>query len=78
MKEIRIKEKQKVDEIFLSSLFKNNNNYLGMYRFKTISNYSRNKIIALGGVSDRNLKLVCLTKAIGIAGISFFNKKKGP
>jgi thiamine monophosphate synthase len=48
-----------------------------MYRFRTISNFSHNKIIALGGLSDSNLKLVYLTKAIGIAGISFF-KKKGP
>ena len=78
LKEIRIKEKQKVNEIFLSSLFKKNNNYLGMYRFRTISNFSHNKIIALGGLSDSNLKLVYLTKAIGIAGISFFNKKKAP
>jgi len=49
---------------------------LGINRFRTISNFSRNKIVALGGVSDSNFKLVFLTKAIGIAGISFFNKKR--
>ena len=33
IKEIRIKERQKVDIIFISSLFKKNNNYLGIYKF---------------------------------------------
>ena len=37
LKEIRIKEKQNVNKIFLSSLFKKNNNYLGINKFKSIS-----------------------------------------
>ena len=36
-KEIKIKETQKVNIIFLSSLFKKNNNYLGINKFKLLS-----------------------------------------
>tara|TARA_Y100000996_G_scaffold382969_1_gene338590 strand:+ start:1433 stop:1960 length:528 start_codon:yes stop_codon:yes gene_type:complete len=72
LKEFRTKEKQKVKEIFLSSIFKKNNNYLGINKFKLISNFTNNKIIALGGLTEKNLKLIKLTKAIGFAGISYF------
>ena len=72
LKEFRTKEKQNVSEIFLSSIFKRNNNYLGINKFKLISNFTNNKIIALGGVTEKNLKLIKLTKAIGFAGISYF------
>ena len=78
LKEFRIKEKQNVNQIFLSSLFKKNNNYLGINKFKILSNYTNKKIIALGGIS-KNFRLIKLTKSIGIAGISYFeNKKKAP
>ena len=79
LKEFRIKEKQNVNQIFLSSLFKKNNNYLGINKFKILSNYTNKKIIALGGISKKNLRLIKLTKSIGVAGISYFeNKKKAP
>ena len=78
LKEIKIKEKQNVKEIFLSSLFKKNKNYLGLNKFNNISKLSSKKIIALGGISENNIKLLNFTKSIGLAGISFFNKKKGP
>ena len=76
LKEIRVKEKQKVSRIFISSIFKDNKNYLGLNRFKLISNLSKIQIIALGGISKSNLKLVNLTKSTGIAGISYFESKK--
>ena len=72
LKEIRIKEKQKVKEIFLSSLFKNNRNYLGLNRFNLLSNYSKKDVVALGGITKENIKLMNLTKSIGFAGISYF------
>ncbi len=72
LKEIRIKEKQNVSEIFISSVFKKNNNYLGINKFKLISRLSNKEIIALGGISHENIKLVSLSKSIGFAGISFF------
>ena len=79
LKQIRIKEKQKVSRIFISSLFKDNENYLGLNKFRLISNLSRIKLIALGGISKNNKKLIKLTKSVGFAGISYFeNKKKGP
>ena len=73
LKEIRIKEKQKVDKIFLSSIFKKNINYLGLNKFNLISKLTKKEVIALGGVSPKNKKLIRLTKSAGFAGISFFN-----
>ena len=78
LKEIRIKERQKVKEIFLSSLFKDNGNFLGLYKFNILSNYSKKNIVALGGISKENINLINLTKSIGFAGISYFRQKKGP
>ncbi len=72
LQEIRIKEKQKVNKIFLSSIFKKNENYLGINKFNLISKLTNKKIIALGGVSRENIKLIALTKSTGFAGISFF------
>ena len=77
LKEIRTKEKQNVSEIFLSSIFKKNTNYLGVNKFKLISKLSKKGIIALGGISKENIKLISLSRSKGFAGISFF-KKKGP
>jgi thiamine-phosphate pyrophosphorylase len=71
-KEIKIKEKQGVNIIFLSSIFKKNKNYLGINRFKLLSKLTNKKIVALGGVSNSNLKKLKLTDCYGFAGISFF------
>ena len=70
--EMRVKETQNVEAIFLSSIFKKNKNYLGIYKFKVFSLLSNKKIIALGGVSLDNLKKLNLTNCLGFAGISFF------
>ncbi|WP_415290566.1 thiamine phosphate synthase [Candidatus Pelagibacter sp. Uisw_136] len=70
--EMRVKETQNVEAIFLSSIFKKNKNYLGIYKFKVFSLLSNKKIIALGGVSLNNLKKLNLTNCLGFAGISFF------
>ena len=81
LKEIRIKEKQNVKFIFLSSIFKKNNNYLGINRFNLISKFTKKKIIALGGISNNNIRFIKLTNAVGFAGISYFKKKaplRGP
>jgi len=71
-KEIKIKEKQGVNIMFLSSIFKKNKNYLGINRFKLLSKLTNKKIIALGGISNFNLKKLKLTNCSGFAGISFF------
>ena len=70
--EIKIKELQKTQILVLSSLFKKNKNYLGIYRFKLLSNLTERKIIALGGVSKKNKKKLNLLNCFGFAGISFF------
>ena len=72
LQEIRIKEKQKVDKIFLSSIFKKNGNYLGINKFNLISKLTSKEVIALGGISKENMKLINLTKSAGFSGISFF------
>jgi thiamine-phosphate pyrophosphorylase len=72
IKEIRTKELQQVDVIFLSSLFKNNKNYLGINRFRLLSLLTKTKIVALGGISNKNFKLIKFTNCFGFAGISFF------
>ena len=56
IKEIRKKEAQKVKFIFISSIFKKNKNYLGLYRFKLLSKLTNKKIVALGGISKLNKK----------------------
>tara|TARA_B100001939_G_scaffold200322_1_gene172190 strand:+ start:1839 stop:2396 length:558 start_codon:yes stop_codon:yes gene_type:complete len=75
LKEIRMKEIQRCDAIFISSIFKKNTNYLGINRFNLISKLTNKKVIALGGISKKNLKQIKLTSASGFAGISYFKKK---
>ena len=77
-KEIKIKELQNVDVIFISSLFKNNKNYLGINKFKLLSNLTKKKVVALGGVSKKNIKLIKLLNSSEFGGISYFKQKKGP
>ena len=72
LKEIRIKENQKVEKIFLSSLFKMNKNFLGINKFKLLSKLTNKKIVALGGISKNNKKKINLLKKIDFAGISYF------
>ena len=72
LKEIKIKELQKVQAIFLSSLFKKNKNYLGINKFKLLTLLTKKKIIALGGISKTNIKRLNLISCFGFAGISFF------
>ena len=70
--EVRTKELQNVDAIFLSSIFKKNKNYLGINKFKSLSLLSGKPFIALGGISVNNVKKLALTNCHGFAGISFF------
>ena len=72
IKEIKTKELQKVEKIFLSSLFKKNENYLGINKFKVISKYTKQKIVALGGISKKNIRKLLLINNSEFAGISFF------
>ena len=70
--EIKIKELQKVKVLFLSSLFKNNKNYLGINKFKILSNLTKKKVVALGGITNKNIKKLKLLNCFGFGGISYF------
>ena len=72
IKEIKIKEKQRVSKIFISSVLKKNKNYLGINKFKLISNLTKKKIVALGGISKENIKKLKLLNSSEFAGISYF------
>ena len=72
IKEIRIKELQKVNVIFLSSLFKKNKNFLGVNKFINLKKHTKKQIVALGGISKNNIKRLKLVNCFGFAGISYF------
>ena len=73
--EIKTKELQGVNAIFLSSIFKKNKNYLGFNKFKSLSLLSNKPFVALGGISNNNIKKLNLTYCSGFAGIAFFQQK---
>ena len=77
-KEIKIKERQGVNILFLSSVFKKNKNYLGLNKFKLLKNLTNKKVMALGGITSENLKKLSLINCKGFAGISYFQKKTAP
>ena len=72
IKEIKIKETQKVEQIFLSSVFKKNKNFLGINKFKLLKRLSSKDVVALGGISRKNIRKLKLLKQLDFAGISFF------
>jgi len=74
IKEIRIKEKQGVKLIFLSPLFKTKKkkNFLDILKFNLLAKKTKKKVIALGGITSKNIKRLKLTKVYGFAGISYF------
>ena len=72
IKQIRTKETQNVNGIFISSIFKKNKNYLGINKFKLISKLTRKKVVALGGISKKNLKKLRLLNKYKFAGIPYF------
>ena len=80
-KEYYQKIQQKCDYIFLSPIFFNKkysaNKILGMLKFNLISLNWKIKILALGGISEQNLKKIKFTRSVGMGAITFF-KKKGP
>ena len=76
LEEIKIKEKQKVEFIFLSPLFKNNKNkkYLGIYKFMRLKKLTKTNVVALGGIKINNFNLIKKINVNKIASISLFKK----
>tara|TARA_B000000441_G_C21716615_1_gene336154 strand:- start:305 stop:835 length:531 start_codon:yes stop_codon:yes gene_type:complete len=72
-KEIKIKELQEVDEIFLSPLFKSKKNpQLNIYKYLNLRKVTFMKDVSLGGINNKNIKKLGLIKPSGFACISFF------
>ena len=46
--------------------------YLGINKFKLLSNLTKKRIVALGGISKKNTKLLKLINCPNFAGISYF------
>ena len=79
LKEIKQKELQNIKEIFISPLFKyKTNKQLSIYQYLKLKKATYMKDISLGGINEKNIKKLKLIKPYGFAGISFFDKKKGP
>jgi len=74
--EIKIKEKQGIDLLFISPVFNNNKNKksLGIIKFNLLSKMTKTKIVALGGVSKENLNLLKMTNINAISGIRFIEE----
>ena len=74
--EVKVKEKQNCEEIFLSPIFKTDKykNYLDTIRFNLQALDVKKDVIALGGINPNNLKKISLTKSKGIASISWIKK----
>ena len=74
--EIKVKEKQNCEEIFLSPIFKTDKhkNFLDTFKFNLQALETKKDIIALGGINLGNLRKVKLTKSRGIASISWIKK----
>ena len=74
--EVKIKEMQNCEEIFISPLFKTSKhkNFLNILKFNLITKETKVKIVALGGINDQNLKKINLTKSKGVASISWIKK----
>ena len=78
LKEIRTKETQRVERVFISSLFKKNKNFLGINKFKNLAKLTKKKVVALGGISRENVRKINFLHQLDFAGISYFEQKKGP
>ena len=73
LKELRIKELQNTEEIFLSPLFKKKTNLpLNIYRYLKLRKVTKMRDISLGGINNKNLKKLNMIKPFGFAGISYF------
>ena len=74
--EVKIKEKQNCEKIFICPIFKTekNKNFLGTIKFNLLANQTKKQIISLGGIKNDNVKKIRLTESRGIASISWVKK----
>ena len=76
-KEIREKISQKCRAIFLSPIFyvEKSINFLSVYKFNYLSRLNKVSILALGGITEHNVRKLRLLHIKGFGGISMFKKK---
>ena len=72
-RDIEIKKRQRVQELFISPIFKDKNrSAIGLHKSKYIYELFKGNKIALGGINAKNLKLLKLLNFTGFAGIKYF------
>ena len=76
-KEIWEKISQQCRAIFLSPIFyvEKSLNFLNVYKFNYLSRSSKANILALGGITEHNVRKLRLLHIKGFGGISIFKKK---
>ena len=75
IRDVMIKKKQGCQEIFVSPIFKTyKKRYLDIIKFNLINLDNKKKVIALGGINQKNLKKLAMTKSKGFASISWIKK----
>jgi len=74
LREIKIKQNQNVQNIFISPIFFNPKNkyLLGIYRFMLLRKFIYKQVTCLGGINSKNLKILRMLNIKNIAGISYF------
>ena len=74
--EINLKLKQKCSEIFLSPIFKvsKSKKFLSINKFNFMTLNKKAHFIALGGINEKNYKMIKLLKTNGFASISWAKK----
>ncbi len=76
IQQVRIKEKQNCEDIFISPLFKTAyyNSFLGIHKFYNLASITKKNIIALGGINKNNYKKINRKFISGFASISWIKK----
>ena len=73
LKEINEKKKQGVQIIFLSPLFKikKTKEFLGVIKFNIYTRFIKSDVVALGGITTKNIKKIKILNCFGFASISY-------
>jgi len=76
-KELQKKILQKCTAIFLSPIFniKKTNKFLGLHKFNFLATSNNVNILALGGISQKNIRKLNMLKIYGFGGTQLFKKK---
>ena len=74
--EIKVKENQGCEFIFLAPTFKvsKKNGYLGVNKFNLLTLGNKSNFIALGGINKKNINKLNLLNCKGFSGISWIKK----